>query len=90
MTTVLTSGKDTSIEDFRAQIKSAVDLPQTHERVFVIANIAGAPGDVMAAIHTRQVNDAQLPIFGSLPIRMPRYHDKEATDYKKRLLSNCK
>ena len=90
MTTVPVSGKDTSIDDFRAQLQSAEQMPKFHERAFVLANISGAPGDVMVAIQSRKVKDAQMPIFGSLPLRMSRYHDAEATDYKKRVLSNCK
>ena len=89
MTTVPVSGEETTITDFRVQLK-AVSRQDPHERAFVLANIAGAPGDIMVAIQSRKVTEAQLPIFGSLPIRMSRYYDSDATDYKKRLLSNCK
>ena len=90
MTSVPTSGPSMAIEDFRSQIKAAERLEQTHERAFVLANIAAAPGDIAVAIQSKNIRDAQMPIFGSLPLRMSRYYDKEAMDYKKRLLSNCK
>ena len=90
MTDLPFSGESTAVEDFRAQLQSARNAPKTHDRAFVLVNVAAAPGDIMVAIHSRQVNDAQMPMFGPLPLRMSRYFDKEATDYKKRLLSNCK
>ena len=90
MTTVPHSGPDTSVPDFVSQLKAAKTLRQDHERAFVLVNIAAAPGDVAVAIKSEKIHDAQTPIFGSLPIRTSRYFDKNSTDYKRRILSNCK
>ena len=75
---------------FIAKMKAAKITPVTPERVFTVANLAVGPGDIQLAIHTKSVKESQQPIFGTLPLRMPKYYDKKAEDYKKRLLSNCK
>ena len=64
--------------------------PKAPGRVFVVANIATGPGDAMLAVQSSECESGQQPIFGPQPFLMHKYYDEGATNYKKRLLSNCK